>query len=93
MTVHLIRANDWTSDEDPAVKVRTVDAVNTEREYRIALTDGETFDDGRLLSGRRIDDDAPDEPAGGGVTRRAYAAARQWFEECGFDVHGGPVDE
>lgn len=93
MTVRVMRANDWDSDEDLAVKVRTVDGAGVEREYRIALTDDETFDDGRLLSGRRIDDDAPDEPAGGGVSDRAFAAARRAFEERGFDVHGGETDD
>jgi len=92
MTVRVIRANDWTGDKEPAVKVRTVDGAGVEREYRIRLTTDE-IGDGRILGGRRIDDDAPDEPAGGGPTERAYDAARRAFQERGFDVHGGGADE
>ena len=93
MTVRVDRAKDWDEVEVPAVIVTTTDGAGTERKYWIALTTDETFDDGRLLSGRRIDDDAPDEPAGGGPSDRAYAAARRAFEERGFDVHGGEADE
>lgn len=93
MTVRVDRGPKGFGAEEPEVRVTTTDATGTEREYLIVLTDDDyTFDDGRLLAGKRTDDEAPDEPAGGGPTQRAYSAARRAFESRGFDVHGGQDD-
>ena len=94
MTVRVDRGPKGFDADEPEVLVETTDASGTTREYLVVLTDDDyTFDDGRLMAGRRVDDEAPDEPAGGGPTRRAYDAARRTFESRGFDVHGGEADE
>ncbi len=94
MTVRVDRGEKGFDADEPEVLVETTDATGTTREYLVVLTDDDyTFDDGRLLAGKRTDDDAPDEPAGGGPTQRAYQAARRAFESRGFDVHGGETDD
>jgi len=93
MTVRVDRGEKGFDADEPEVLVETTDATGTTREYLVVLTnDDYTFDDGRLMAGRRVDDDAPDDPAGGGPTERAYDAARKAFERRGFDVHWGGAD-
>lgn len=62
------------------------DATGQARQYDISLGP-ETLSKGYLMGGSRIDADAPDEPAGGGPTEKAWDAARDHFEDRDFEVH------
>ncbi|MFW6435704.1 MAG: hypothetical protein ACOCY1_04915 [Halovenus sp.] len=79
------------TDTDLArVRVTMEDAVGTERVYEISLPASECIDGAYVMSGRRVDDDAPeDQLAGGGPSSGAYDAAREHFRKQGFDVFGG----
>lgn len=88
MTVRVDRTDQGFDADEPTVLVETTDATGATRQYQITLTNG-SLGDGRILEGCRVDDDAPDEPAGGGVSSRAWVAARKAFESRGFDVHNG----
>lgn len=76
------------SDTDLArCTVAIEDATGQVREYDIRLSPDEIADDGYLMAGSRIDDAAPDEPAGGGPSQMAWNAAREHFRDLGFEVH------
>ena len=71
----------------PTVVVRTTDATDTTRAYRIELGP-EELDDGLVMGGRRIDDAVPDDDRVHGPSERAWDAARKRFREDGHEVHG-----
>lgn len=66
--------------------VTTTDAAGNVREYKIGLDPTNTVDSAIVQSGSRVDEDAPDEPAGGGVSELAWNASAEHFEERGFEV-------
>lgn len=74
-------------EEDLAgCEIVTKNAAGEIRRYHIDLTNDDTFDDGYLMAGKRIDDHdydrSPDAPS-----QAAWDAARGHFRERGFDVH------
>ena len=70
----------------PTVVVRTTDATETTRKYRIALGP-EELDDGIVLGGKRIDDGVPDDGQVHGPSQQAWDAAREYFRDQGYEVH------
>lgn len=75
------------TDTDVArCKVTTTNAVGETREYEVGLDPTHSVDGAIVQSGRRVDENAPDESAGGGVPSSAFDAAREHFESEGFEV-------
>jgi hypothetical protein len=68
-------------------RVTTTDATGTERVYEVSIS-VDLFGEGHTngLQGKRVDADAPDEPAGGGVPSRVFEAAGEHFRDRGFEV-------
>lgn len=69
------------------VRVETEDATGQERAYEVGLS-ADAIDGEHILSGRRVDADAPDGPAGGGPSEAAWDAAADHFREQGHEVFG-----
>lgn len=69
------------------VHVATEDATGTSRDYDIILSQ-DTVDGAHVMAGSRVDDDAPDDPAGGGPSEAAYEAAAEHFQAEGYEVFG-----
>lgn len=69
-------------------RVTITDATGKTREYDIRLQE-HRFEGGYLMGGSRVDDDAPDDPAGGGPTELAWKAAREHFRDIGWEVYEG----
>lgn len=75
-----------TDTEDARVRVTTVDAVGTERAYEVGIAPNQKVDGAYVMHGRRVDSDAPDEAAGGGVSSRAWDIAAEHFQSEGYDI-------
>jgi hypothetical protein len=70
------------------VRVVTEDATGTRREYTVGIAPNQTIDGAYVMHGRRVDSDAPDEAAGGGVSSKAWDAAAEQFKRNDFEIFG-----
>jgi len=69
-----------------ACNVRTTDATGQVRRYKVSLTD-DVINDRTILAGKRSDDHDYDKTPDG-PTSAVYDAAREWFDEQGYEVNG-----
>lgn len=86
MSLEIEPADDPRDDVD-AVEITTTDATGAERVYKMSVGQ-ERLSGGYIVCGKRVDDGAPDEPAGGGPSRRVWNAAREHFRSEGWEIRG-----
>jgi hypothetical protein len=80
-----IEPTDDPRDDADAVEITTTDARGVERVYKMSIGH-EEMATGYIVCGKRVDEDAPDEPAGGGPSQRVWEAAREHFRSEGWEV-------
>lgn len=85
VAVETVPVNDTDTDE-MVVRVTTEDATGQPRTYEIGIDATGMVGDEYVMHGRRTDDGAPDEPAGGGVSALAWDAAAERFQAAGYEV-------
>lgn len=86
MTVTVVGSAEPDLDKYAAAcYVKTVDATGHRRRYKVSLTN-DVINGRTILAGKRIDEHDYERDTPDGPTSAVYDAAREWFDEQGFEV-------